>query len=203
MTVLRTLPDTLERSAGADAGYCFVSGDGERRCSYAELRQAALRTGGSLRAGGLNRGDLVGLVLPDAEQFLTTLFGASIASLVPASIYPPSTTSDLPRYFEQTAAILRASGARALVTSRALAPAFEEVRRLSPELYRFSASSFDSPALGRTGALVDDIAFVQFTSGSVVAKGVALTRKRVGDIRRSSTVSRRHRPRTSVSAGCR
>ena len=182
MTVLRTLPDTLERSAGADAGYCFVRGDGERRCSYAELQQAALRTGGSLRAAGLGRGDLVGLVLPDAEQFLTTLFGASIAGLIPASIYPPSTTSDLPRYFELTAAILRASGARALVTSRALAPSFEEVRRLCPELSLILCiESFDGPAMEPDWRpSLDDIAFVQFTSGSTSSpKGVALTHANV------------------------
>jgi len=182
MTVLRTLPDTLERSAGADAGYCFVRGDGERRCSYAELQQAALRTGGSLRAAGLGRGDLVGLVLPDAEQFLTTLFGASIAGLIPASIYPPSTTSDLPRYFELTAAILRASGARALVTSRALAASFEEVRRLCPDLSQILCiESFDGPAMEPDWRpSLDDIAFVQFTSGSTSSpKGVALTHANV------------------------
>ena len=108
MTPLRTLPEALERGAGADAGYCFVRGDGDDRRTYAELQQAALRTASSLRDASLRRGDVVGLVLPDAEQFLTTLFGASIGGLVPASIYPPSTTSDLPRYLELTTAILRA-----------------------------------------------------------------------------------------------
>src|SRR5262249_24226132 len=111
MAALRTLPDALAQGARADTGYCFVTGEGERWRSYAELHQAAHRMAGALLAAGLRRGDVVGLVLPDAEQFLTTLFGASIAGLTPASIYPPSTTSDLPRYLDLTAAILRASGA--------------------------------------------------------------------------------------------
>jgi fatty-acyl-CoA synthase len=179
---LRTLPEALAQGAEADAGYCFVTGDGDRRRSYADLQQAARRTAGSLRAAGLRRGDLVGLVLPDAEQFLTTLFGASIAGLIPASIYPPSTTSDLPRYFELTAAILRASGARAVVTSRALAASFEEVRRLCPELSLIlCADNLDGPDLepDRRPAL-GDIAFVQFTSGSTSSpKGVALTHANV------------------------
>jgi fatty-acyl-CoA synthase len=182
MAPLRTLPEALARGAGADAGYCFVTGDGDRRRSYAELQQAARLTAGALRAAGLRRGDLVGLVLPDAEQFLTTLFGASIAGLTPASIYPPSTTSDLPRYFELTASILRASGARAIVTTSALAPSFEEVRRLCPDLALIlSAELFDSPALDPDWLpSLDDIAFVQFTSGSTSSpKGVALTHANV------------------------
>ena len=179
---LRTLPDALAQGAEADAGYCFVTGDGDRRRSYADLQQAARRTAGSLRTAGLRRGDLVGLVLPDAEQFLTTLFGASMAGLIPASIYPPSTTSDLPRYFELTAAILRASGARAVVTSRALAASFEDVRRLCPALSLIlCADSLDGPDVEpERRPSLGDIAFVQFTSGSTSSpKGVALTHANV------------------------
>jgi fatty-acyl-CoA synthase len=182
MAALRTLPEALAQGARADAGYCFVSGGGDRWRSYAELQEAARRRAGSLRAAGLTRGDLVGLVLPDAEQFLTTLFGASIAGLTPASIYPPSTTSDLPRYFELTAAILRTSGARAVVTSRALVAPFEEVRRLCPELALIlCAEDLDGPPGEPDRApRLDDIAFVQFTSGSTSApKGVALTHANV------------------------
>jgi len=205
---LRTLPDALAHAAGADAGYCFVANEGDRPRSYAELQTAALRVATSLCSSGLRRGDLVGLVLPDAEEFLTTLFGASIAGLIPASIHPPSATSDLPRYFELTASILRASGARAVVTNRALLPAFEDARRDCPDLTLIlcadgldglSGSDPRQPPFGRAqggpaalerpdlGALepdrrpsLDDIAFVQFTSGSSSApKGVALTHANV------------------------
>jgi fatty-acyl-CoA synthase len=173
-----TLPEALEKAAGADAGYYFASGDADRWRSYADLQQASLQTAGALQAAGLRRGDLVGLVLADAEQFLTTLFGASIAGLTPASLYPPLITSDLSRYLELTASILRASGARAVVTTRALAPSFEELRRSCPELALvLCAEGFDGPAIepDRLPAL-DDIALVQFTSGSTSSpKGVALT----------------------------
>ena len=178
MASLRTLPEALAQGARAGTGYCFVSGDTERRRSYADMYEAALRTAGALRASGLKRGDMVGLVLPAAEQFLTTLFGASIEGLVPASLYPPATTSDLPRYLELTASILRVSGARAVVTTDALAPSFEEMKAQCPELSLvLSADRFDSAAVepDRLPSL-DDIAFVQFTSGSTTApKGVALS----------------------------
>jgi len=148
---LRTLPDALAHAAGADAGYCFVASDGDRLRSYAELQAASRRIAAALRSAGLRRGDLVGLVLPDAEEFLTTLFGASIAGLIPASIHPPSATSDLPRYFELTASILRASGARAVVTNRALLPSFEDARRTCPDLSLILCADSLDGASGRVG----------------------------------------------------
>jgi acyl-CoA synthetase (AMP-forming)/AMP-acid ligase II len=182
MSALRTLPEALAQGARTDEGYCFVGGEGDRRRSFAELQNAAMRAAGSLRAAGLRRGDLVALVLPDAEEFLTTLFGASIAGLIPASLHPPATTADLPRYLEITASILRASGARAVVTSRALATSFEEARPRCPDLALvLCAGDFDSRVAepDRMPAL-DDIAFVQFTSGSTSSpKGVALTHANV------------------------
>ena len=182
MAPLRTLTEALAQGARTDAGYCFVAGDADRRRSFAALQDATFRAAGSLRAAGLRRGDLVALVLPDAEEFLTTLFGASIAGLIPASLYPPATMGELPRYFELTSSILRASGARAVVTSRALVPSFEEARASCPELALvLCAADFDAAAWepDRLPSL-DDIAFVQFTSGSTSSpKGVALTHANV------------------------
>ena len=126
------------------------SGDGDRRRSYADIcSRRARRVARSLREAGLRRGDLVALVLADAEQFLTTLFGASIAGVMPASLYPPATTSDLPRYLELTAGILRASGARAVVTS---ARAGAVVRGAAPGCARSCRSSSARDDARRAGA---------------------------------------------------
>src|SRR4051812_12546610 len=182
MHALRTLPEALARAARGDAGYYFVLPDGEHWLSYADLHAASLRAAGSLHAAGIRPGDLVGLVLPDGEQFLTTLFGASAAGFTPASIPPPSTATELARSIELTASILRASGARAVVTSRSLMAAFDAARGTCPELSAIvCADTFDgsAPAIERPARL-DDIAFVQFTSGSTSSpKGVALTHKNV------------------------
>ena len=182
MATLRTLPEALDQASRAGGGYCFTSNGADRHRPYADVRQAACRVARALRESGLRRGDLVALVLGDAEQFLTGLFGASMSGVIPASLYPPTITSDLTRYLDLTAGILRASGARAVVTWRALAPEFEKLRASCPDLAMvLSIETLDAPASEPDAApSLDDIAFVQFTSGSTaVPKGVALTHRSV------------------------
>jgi fatty-acyl-CoA synthase len=180
MTRCRTLPEALSDAAATGLGYTFVSGGAETVRSYADIRTAALGVASSLLECGLRRGDLVGLIISDPEEFLTALFGASIAGLTPASLYPPATIGDLPRYIELTAATLRSSGARAVVTSAALVPALDAVRSSCPALDMvLSRRELDAPPVEPlTSPSLDDIAFVQFTSGSTSApKGVALTHR--------------------------
>ena len=178
---LRTLPDALAEAARADAGYVFVSGGAETFRSFADIRAASVKASRALREAGLRRGDLVALVLGDAEAFLTTLFAASMAGVIPASVYPPAlmgTAGDLSRYLELTAGILRASRARAVITTAALAPAFEGLRGRCPALALVLAQEHLDAPLIEPDALpgLDDIAFVQFTSGSTSApRGVALS----------------------------
>src|SRR5436190_495232 len=103
---LRTLPDALAGAARADAGYVFVSSGEDTYRSFADIHSASVKASRALRDAGLRRGDVVALVLADAEAFLTMLFAASMAGVIPASLYPPAlmgTAGDLPRYLELTA----------------------------------------------------------------------------------------------------
>src|SRR5207244_9212813 len=134
---LRTLPDALAEAARGDAGYIFASGRSDRFRSFADIRISSMRAARALREAGLRRGDLVALVLADAEAFLTMLCAASMAGVIPASLYPPAlmgAAGDLSRYFQLTAGILRASRATAVVTTAALAPAFDGLRTRCPSL---------------------------------------------------------------------
>jgi fatty-acyl-CoA synthase len=194
MSRLRTLPEALAEAARGHAGYIFVASGQDTRRSYAEIYEASRRVACALRGWGLGRGDLVALVVSDAEQFLTTLYGASIAGVIPASLYPPATTSDLPQYLAATAGILKSCGARAVVTTTGLRPHFDELRSSCPELSLVlacetldvadraddpDAVAVVSPRLASLPTVsADDIAFVQFTSGSTsVPKGVVVTHR--------------------------
>ncbi|MEP7307410.1 MAG: AMP-binding protein, partial [Acidobacteriota bacterium] len=180
MSTIRTLPDALATAAHGDAGYIFAGSGAEVRRSYADVYAKALRVASALRAQGLGRGDLVALIIGDSEQFLTTLFGASIAGVIPASLYPPATTSDLPRYLDATAGILNSCAARAVITSTGLHPHIDALRLNCPTLaFVLACDGLDAPAPGSfEGVAPDDIAFVQFTSGSTSApKGVVVTHR--------------------------
>jgi fatty-acyl-CoA synthase len=180
MPGVRTLPAALAAAALGDAGYVFLAPGGETRRSYADIYEVSRGVACALRALGLRRGDLVALVIGDAEQFLTTLFGASIAGVIPASLYPPAPTCDLPRYLAATAGILRSCGARAVVTTAGLQPHFDGLRTICPELRCVVAcDTLRAPGLEPQAAVsADDIAFVQFTSGSTSApKGVVVTHR--------------------------
>ncbi|HMF97568.1 MAG TPA: fatty acyl-AMP ligase [Vicinamibacterales bacterium] len=178
MVTPRTLPEALDDAAESDSGFSFQSGTAETSVSYEEIRRRSLQVARALKDAGLRRGDLAALVLPDGEQFLTALFGASIARLLPASVYPPATAADLPRYIELTAGILNAAEARAVVTTRTLAAAFADARAMCPHLSLvLCREDLDAaPDEPNDAPSPGDIAFVQYTSGSTsMPKGVALT----------------------------
>ena len=182
----RTLPQALRDAAAGEHGCLFLAGGAEspsvhRR--YAELLHASIGVAATLRRAGLKRGDLVGLAISDAELFLTVLYGASMAGVVPASLHPPGATRDLDSYFDLTARVLRSAGARALVTNAMLVEGFERVRAACPDLAIVLACEGLAGQVGQVGQdgwepSLDDLAFVQFTSGATSEpKGVALTHR--------------------------
>jgi len=180
MLPIRTLPRALAAAAEGNAAYVFVGPGAETRRSYAQMYTASLRVSAGLRALGLGRDDLIAIVIGDSEQFLTALFGASMAGVIPASLYPPALTSDLPRYLAATAGILRSCGARAVVTSAGLQSHLDVLRASCPDLmFVVTCEALDAEPSGPCADVsADDIAFVQFTSGSTAApKGVVVTHR--------------------------
>jgi fatty-acyl-CoA synthase len=186
MPDFRTLPDALSDAASSEQGYVFLVGGDEVRRSYADIRQAALGVAQSLSESGLEPGDLVAIVINDAEQFLTAFLGVSVAGMIPASLYPPSTTSELAAYLELTIGIVRSSGARGVITTSALKAWFDDLAPSCPELEVVLARealgvappSRSAAERGAARVGIDDIAFVQFTSGSTSSpKGVALSHR--------------------------
>jgi fatty-acyl-CoA synthase len=187
-----TLAAAIEDAAKADPthGFRFISDAGvpgfgggaassEASFSYTALERASARYGGALQALGLRKGDRVALILPTNEDFVLCFFGAIRAGIVPVPIYPPVGLGQLQTYLDNTRHIVAKCGARALVTSAQIKRLLGTVKASSPSLEQIVAVEAIRESLEplKPAKLSpDDVAFLQFTSGSTSRpKGVALT----------------------------
>jgi fatty-acyl-CoA synthase len=151
----------------------------EASFSFAAVERMSARFGGALQALGLRKGDRVALILPNNDDFVLCFLGAIRAGIIPAPIYPPMALGQLQSYLDNTRHIVAKSGARVLITTakvkrllgtvQAACPALEQV--VAIEGIRESAEPLKAEKVG-----LDDVAFLQFTSGSTSRpKGVTLT----------------------------
>jgi acyl-CoA synthetase (AMP-forming)/AMP-acid ligase II len=190
-----TLAHAIERGHKVDPsrGFRFVSDEGvpgftpggasgsgsEASFSYTAIERASARYGGALQALGLKKGDRVALILPTNEDFVLAFFGALRAGIIPVPIYPPLGLGQLQAYLDNTRHIVGKSGARALVTSAQIKRLLGTVQESCPELETIIAVEGireSQEPLKPEKITPDDIAFLQFTSGSTSRpKGVALT----------------------------
>jgi fatty-acyl-CoA synthase len=191
VTASLTLAAAIEEAAKADPtiGFRFVSDEGvpgfggnatsEASFSYTALERASARYGGALQALGLRKGDRVALICPANEDFVLCFFGALRAGIVPVPIYPPLGIGQLQGYLDNTRHIVAKSGARALITTAQIKRMLGTVQAASPTLEQVVAveairESLETLKPEKIGP--DDVAFLQFTSGSTSRpKGVTLT----------------------------
>jgi acyl-CoA synthetase (AMP-forming)/AMP-acid ligase II len=144
--------------------------------TYGALWAASARYAGALARAGVRAGDRVCLIYPTCAEFFYTFFGALRLGAVPVPLYPTLGV-------EATATILRDSGAVAVATigwfrknvdaSVALAPGVRSVLE-PPEL------ESEPPIDAAVPATPEDLAFIQYTSGSTGhPRGVMLTHRNV------------------------
>src|SRR5579863_8207472 len=195
----RTIPQAIEDAAKAEPtrGYRFVPETGvpgfgapglpavteaqtsEASFSYAAVERISARFGGALQALGLRKGDRVALILPNNDDFVLCFLGAIRAGVVPVPIYPPLALGQLQSYVDNTRHIVAKSGARALVTTTKIKRLLGTVQAASPALEQVVAVEGireSTEPLKAERITLDDVAFLQFTSGSTSRpKGVTLT----------------------------
>ncbi len=147
--------------------------------TFAELEQAAKRSAVGLVNQGLAPGQSVAIMLPTSRQYLESFFGVLLAGGVPVPIYPPARPSQLEDHLSRHAKILDNAGTALLVTvpegrtvGRLLKRQVPGLRAVvTPEELLQPGGSYE-PVV----ATADDIAFLQYTSGSTgQPKGVILS----------------------------
>ncbi|MEM9194687.1 MAG: fatty acyl-AMP ligase [Myxococcota bacterium] len=184
---LRTVPGALEYAARrTGAGFTFVADDGtEEEWSFERLLDRATEIGGELQARGMKPGDRVALILPTPREFIPTFLGVSRGGGVPVPLYPPIGLGQLGGYLDHARHIVTASRASFVVTNGQIKTVLGKLHDYAPELRTMitaaeiegAGSKFQEPKLG-----LDDVAFLQFTSGSTSApKGVIVTHENLAE----------------------
>jgi len=177
-----TLTEVLEWHAAHNPQrtHVLLYGEGELALpiTYAELHDAARRTAAGLLARGLRPRQTVALMLPTGRGYLASFFGVMLAGGIPVPIYPPARLAQIEDHLRRHARILANAEAVSIITVpqakgiaallRAEVPSLREI--VTPE-------ELDLPPMALFyRAAPDDIAFLQYTSGSTGdPKGVVLT----------------------------
>lgn len=153
-------------------------GDGEV-ITFKDLKENGVRAAGSFFKQGLKTGEPVALMLPPTKEYFYCFAGVLLAGGIPVPLYPPSRPSQIEEHLRRHESILRNCAAVALVTvpevlrfGRLMKTRVESLQHvLTPDDLFDGSETYERPDTGS-----DDIAFLQYTSGSTGnPKGVILT----------------------------
>jgi fatty-acyl-CoA synthase len=179
---LFTIPDALDNAARQrpDKGYTFISEDGtEQHWSWPRLASRSREIATALVERGMKKGDHVALVLPTADEFIPAFLGVTYGGGVPVPLYPPMGLGQLGGYLDHCKHIVSASHAKILITTNQIKAVIGTVRESAPSLramLTFADLDGDEKLYRSPDLKLDDMAFIQFTSGSTSRpKGVLLT----------------------------
>ncbi len=178
----RTLTDAIVH-AGAqwgENGFTFQDLSGrETHYAFAEIAERTDARGRALQELGLEKGDRIGLIVIEPEDFVLTFLAAVRVGVVPVPLYPPLALGALDAYMEKTSRILRASGARMLFASEKLQNVLWSLVGRVKSLERLVVIETLGQATGRAEPVTvrpEDLCFLQYTSGSTAdPKGVMVT----------------------------
>jgi fatty-acyl-CoA synthase len=162
-----------------------------RTITFGELYERASAVAGELQRRGLAPGQTVAIMLPTCAEFFWAFAGILLAGAIPVPIYPPFRADRIAEYATRQSTILCNAEAQFLITwrqaenlARLLRPSVPSLRevlnadRLATVSRPSGASSTEwRPVEHLTHrAHAEDIAFLQYTSGSTGdPKGVILT----------------------------
>ena len=178
-----TLTDILESNRGIDRAVTYIEGENaERRVSFSEVHARALGILHHLQAKGAQRGDKLIIFLSNNEQFLDAFWAAIAGGIVPVPLavgISDEHRHKLLRVARKIGRPLLYTDAKNLERLQALAAQVGEselMAELKSRTFLAESISDISRQAKLYKAAPDDLAFIQFSSGSTSEpKGVMLT----------------------------
>ena len=146
-----------------------------------ELWDRARAVHAVLHEAGLERGEVVILIMPTGSDLVSAYFGAMMAGGIPGLVATPSNRlSDHHYYAERVSDILANAGARVLFASPEIARIFDGHKQLLGEARLIESDSIPDSAPSTPLPVVlpegDDTATIQYSSGSTgTPKGTLLS----------------------------
>ena len=174
----------LDAGRGAThQGFTFIVAEGQEEfLSWDRLRAEAMSRAAHLRALGLHMGDRLAIVMPDGRDFVPTFLGATWAGIIPVPLPPPLSLGKLDSYLGSLAAVMNKAEPAYLATTAKIEDVLGSAASRVPSLHGVVTAEDLRPEAPARAARepvepgADDIAFLQFTSGSTATpRGVEVT----------------------------
>lgn len=179
-----TLTEALEYAASGTTGFNFYDAKGNLRSvlSYQALRQNAKTSAQRLAGFGLARGDRVALIADTTPEFVELFFACRYAGLVPFAMPVPVNLGSHAVYVQQLRGILEGSKASVALANVDYINFLREAAEGVPELRWVGTpeelGAFPALDVAPQSNQPDEIAYLQFTSGSTRApRGVIITER--------------------------
>ncbi len=147
--------------------------------TFARISEETDRRGAALQALGLKKGDRLGIIIIEPQDFILTFLAAVRIGVLPVPMYPPLSFGSLDAYAEKTARVLDDAGATLLVASKRLENVLWGLVDKVPSLKKLVPVETLHDAQGKASPVEispEDLCFLQYTSGSTSdPKGVMVT----------------------------